>query len=234
MFCENCGKENVNGAKFCEGCGAELTIPSEPVQPEPTGNKGTLVVLAIVIIAIIAGLVWGGISLFGGNKFMKPMNNIIKALEKEDAEYYILAVPEDVVEETKKRDENFDEELEDGFKVINEMLEDEYGKNFKVKAKLVEKEKLDKDDIEDLEKEIYLDEIDVDDIDAAYEVEYEITVKGKDDKEEAKFETHIGKIDGKWYFIDMERDPMEFIVEKFLDGEEFREKMYNDDMYVGG
>ncbi len=237
MFCENCGKENVNDARFCESCGAPLTNPIEPVTPTPsesTGNKGTAVVLAVVIIAVIGGLVWGGISLFGGNKLMKPMNNIIKAIEKEDAEFYLKSVPEDVVKAAKKTDNDLEDEFEEGAELINEMLEDEYGKNFKIKAKIVDKKKIDKDDIEDLEDDIYLNEIDVDDIEAAYEVEYEVTVKGKDGKEDAKFETHIGKVDGKWYFIDMDKDPLDFIVDEFIDEDKFYEEMYNDDTYVGG
>lgn len=237
MFCENCGKENLGDARFCEGCGAPLTNPEAntvPTEPAQSGNKGTMVVLAVIVIAIIAGLVWGGISLFGGNKLMKPMNNIIKAIEKEDSEYYLKSVPEDVVKAAKKTDSDLEEEFEEGAELINEMLEDEYGKNFKIKAKVVDKKKIDKDDIEDLEDDIYLYEIDVDDIEAAYEVEYEVTVKGKDGKEDAKFETHIGKIDGKWYFIDMDKDPLDFIVDEFLDREKFYDEMYNDDMYVGG
>ncbi len=228
MYCENCGKENTNDARFCEGCGAPLTKPEEnviPVEPAQSGNKGTMIVLAVIVIAIIGGLVWGGISLFGGNKLMKPMNNIIKAIEKEDAEFYLKSVPEDVVKAAEKEDKNFDEEFEEGLELIKEMLEDEYGKNFKIKAKVVDKKKIDKDDIEDLEDDIYLDEIDVDDIEAAYEVEYEVTIKGKDGKEDAKFETHVGKVDGKWYFIDMDRDPVEFIIEEFIDENEFYDKM---------
>lgn len=32
MFCENCGSQNVDGAKFCASCGAPLAA-SQPVQP---------------------------------------------------------------------------------------------------------------------------------------------------------------------------------------------------------
>lgn len=33
MFCENCGAQNVDGAKFCAGCGAPLAS-AQPVQPQ--------------------------------------------------------------------------------------------------------------------------------------------------------------------------------------------------------
>ena len=33
MFCENCGAQNVDGAKFCASCGAPLAV-SQPAQPQ--------------------------------------------------------------------------------------------------------------------------------------------------------------------------------------------------------
>jgi len=36
MFCKNCGAENYDGARFCVGCGSELTTaPAQPVYQEP-------------------------------------------------------------------------------------------------------------------------------------------------------------------------------------------------------
>lgn len=39
MFCKNCGKENIDGAKFCAVCGAEMTVaevqPNVKAAPQP-------------------------------------------------------------------------------------------------------------------------------------------------------------------------------------------------------
>lgn len=36
MFCNNCGKELPDGAKFCNHCGAQLkTAPAAPTAPQP-------------------------------------------------------------------------------------------------------------------------------------------------------------------------------------------------------
>lgn len=36
MFCKNCGAENYDGARFCVGCGTDLTpAPAQPVYEEP-------------------------------------------------------------------------------------------------------------------------------------------------------------------------------------------------------
>ena len=224
MFCENCGKENISGAKFCEGCGTPLTVTEPvvaPLEPVGAGNKVTPIIVALIAIVVVAGLIFGGISLFGGNKFMKPMNNLIKSLEKEDADFFLKAIPEEFADELDREDLK---ELEKAYEIGNEILEDEYGKNVKIKAKVVDKEKLDDDDIEDLEGTFVAD-LDVDDIDEAYEVEYKVTVKGKKDKEEAKWETYVAKIDGKWYFIDMDDLP-ELVVE-FIDMAEIQRELYD-------
>ncbi len=44
-FCGNCGKELVEGAPFCPGCGARVNNPGEvPVQPMPNqGERNCLI-----------------------------------------------------------------------------------------------------------------------------------------------------------------------------------------------
>ena len=37
MFCENCGKQNTDGAAFCEHCGAKFeAAPAAPAAPAAT------------------------------------------------------------------------------------------------------------------------------------------------------------------------------------------------------
>lgn len=61
MNCPNCGRANEDGAKFCAGCGHQLTLqPAVEPAPEPRpskGNKGRIVVfcvLGILLLAILA------------------------------------------------------------------------------------------------------------------------------------------------------------------------------------
>ncbi len=56
MFCKNCGKELVDGAKFCDGCGAsQQTIEQNinvPVQkPKSKGKK-----IGGIVMAALGGL----------------------------------------------------------------------------------------------------------------------------------------------------------------------------------
>lgn len=64
MFCENCGKEVAENARFCESCGAERSKTSENFQSsapitEEKPKKGGKKVGAIVM------LVLGGLSILG-------------------------------------------------------------------------------------------------------------------------------------------------------------------------
>ena len=43
MFCEKCGHNNLDGAKFCAGCGAQLTAPrldKAPFEETPSTTNG--------------------------------------------------------------------------------------------------------------------------------------------------------------------------------------------------
>lgn len=60
MFCNKCGKENLEGSAFCIECGAQLTAPQAPVAPAapaPAPNKkktGLIVGIVAAVVAIIA------------------------------------------------------------------------------------------------------------------------------------------------------------------------------------
>ena len=58
MFCKNCGKQLVDGANFCDGCGTKLeatTAKTAPVQmPNSKGKKiGGIVMTALGGLSVI-------------------------------------------------------------------------------------------------------------------------------------------------------------------------------------
>ena len=62
MFCQKCGKENPDGAAFCNSCGAPL-IPivatSQPVKKEITLSQ-------VGEAALVFGILGGVLGVFGG------------------------------------------------------------------------------------------------------------------------------------------------------------------------
>ena len=74
------------------------------------------------------------------------------------------------------------------------------GKDIKIKYKIEDNEKLDKDDIKDIEKELkeYMDIRE--DVSAARELEVSFTIYEDGDKEdEVDVTMEVIKVDGKWY-----------------------------------
>ena len=67
MFCQKCGTENDDNAKFCKGCGATLNSSPKIENNEnknSSNNKLIIAVAAIICICVIAG---GLFMVFGNN-----------------------------------------------------------------------------------------------------------------------------------------------------------------------
>ena len=64
MTCPNCGKEILEGIKFCDGCGAHLEglqqpVVEQPMAEPPKQGKGMLILVIIMAIIILAGIGFG-------------------------------------------------------------------------------------------------------------------------------------------------------------------------------
>ena len=75
MFCNNCGKPNLDEASFCASCGAPLARPvgapappAAPFQPRTSGMAVASLVLGILGITALVGLILGIISLVQTNR----------------------------------------------------------------------------------------------------------------------------------------------------------------------
>jgi len=211
-FCTSCGAQVPDGAYACPGCGAIQAQNATPVNPTPTNTyvapaptpaqynpsapaqKSTSGIIGMVAVGIIAIIVIALIaSIFGGG-YKKPIKNLFEGIEKSDWKKFSSAFPEERFKKMEKASDG-----DDYIEGITEMLEDDYGKNIKISFKIKDKEKLDKDDIEDLE----------DDYEDTYEekikikkLEVESTVKGKDDKDTDTADMVVGKIGLKWYILE--------------------------------
>lgn len=58
MFCENCGKENIKSAKYCEDCGHQLNN----VKRYEFSKKNKIFIMALLIIISLLGITYIGLS----------------------------------------------------------------------------------------------------------------------------------------------------------------------------
>lgn len=72
MYCQNCGVENTDNARFCKACGY-LMNSSSPVRTPPKRNKFPLVFLLVPLAVLLVVLAAFGIRrFFGGRQAFAP------------------------------------------------------------------------------------------------------------------------------------------------------------------
>lgn len=207
-FCMQCGSQIDDNAEICSSCGAaqsNVTTGNEAggATAVKKSSKAPLIAAVAVIVVVIL-LIFK--ALFGGN-YKDPIDNMFKAMETGKGKYLYKALPSaafdsEEFEDMKKSEiiEEFDEMAE----YISESLEDAVGKNPKIKVKYLDKEKIDKDDLEEMEDD-YKESTDQKiKVSKGYEVEIEVTIKGKDEKESTEMTLEVYKVDGDWCVMDVE------------------------------
>lgn len=209
-FCPKCGKPFEENASNCAYCGAKN--PAAPAAANPkvneivnkakSLNKKNVIILAgavvavIVVISLLVSLLSGG--------YKKAIDNFFDFSIKGDVDMIEEIAPEDFWEELEEeydvKMKDLKDSIEEEFEERLETLEDEYGKNIKVKYKVIEKEKMDEDDLDDLKDELKENYgIAKKSVKKAFEVEIEATIKGKEDEDTDEQDMVIVKIGNKWY-----------------------------------
>ena len=184
-FCSKCGAKLEDGTKFCATCGAVQDVqetaapaqaapeaaPAAEKKPIKVDNKmvGLIAagVAAIVVIVLICAI---GSALFGGG-YKKPLKTIKKAFNSQttDIDDYLDVLPkfvgnayDDALSLVKDIDKDMvkdlNKEIEGGLEDFYDSAEEALGKKVKASYKITDKEKLDKDDCEDI-AEIYADAV---------------------------------------------------------------------------
>lgn len=167
-FCENCGRPLADGevCKCKQVDGAQQAAPvqaaevqTEPVQSKKKGRKGLAIVIAVLVLAVAAGV---AVFLHSANGYKKPINDITKVINNKntDPDAVISAVLPDfatsyykkAVKIVKTSDDAADvfTEVEDELQDMYDEFDDEYDNGWSVKFDYNDKEKLDADEIESL------------------------------------------------------------------------------------
>ena len=213
-FCPKCGKPFEENASNCAYCGAKNPAApaaanntvNEIVNKAKSLNKKNIAILAGAVVAVVLVIILIS-SLFGGG-YKKAIDNFLDFSVKGDVDVLEKLAPEDFWEELEDeydvKVKDIEDTIEDMLEAQIEKLEDDYGKNVKVKYKVIEKEKMDEDDLDDIKddlKDSY--GIAKKSVKKGLEVEIEATIKGKEDEDTNEIELRLVKIDGDWYYIDI-------------------------------
>ena len=214
MFCKNCGAPLKEGAKFCSKCGTPVSInasgavggKNEKYTEGRTSYSQTqkrlpylaigVIVLGVIVLAVVGKFVFG-------RGYVKPVKAFVKGIEQEDGEKMLSAYSENTI---KKMEDNFgvkgrklEKQMEkNSLYMITE--EDLDGEDIKIKYKIEDNKKLDKEDIKDIKKDLK-EFMDIrEDISAARELDvvFTIYVDG-DEEDETDITMQVIKVDGKWY-----------------------------------
>lgn len=169
-------------------------------------NKKDL--MTIIVIFFIVGLVLLG-CLKIQNRYKKPIENYFAGIEKANINTYSEAFPEFMGVDKTMSEESLKQDLKE--------LENEYGKNIKIKYKVKSKEKIDKDSLEILEKVVksrYNKKVKVRN---GYTLEVETTLKGDKGSNTDTTKMYVYKIDGKWKYIPFSSESLKKYVESLKD-----------------
>lgn len=221
MFCTQCGAQNPEGANSCTNCGAtfatETPATGTPVtfatetpatetpasEPKKTGSDFATLIdklreskyfipgvlgaagLALLVLLIVV------LTASGGGQ-TKPIDKYWNAIAKTNVDKYMSAFPEEYTEDWD------DDDVEDNLEDMLDNLKDVYGRNIKISIKVLDKEKYDEDELEDLRDSIEWYDLDDDELTAAYRIALKVTFKGSKDKGSNIVTFIVIKYDGKW------------------------------------
>lgn len=149
-----------------------------PKRPNPI----ILIAAAAVVLLIV---VFAAVKIFtGGSGYMKPIKYLEKGLNKQDIR---------MIQKAFADSGDISPDIFDAFEEMGGIID------YKIKLDVVDKEKIDKRDIEDvLTEDYYINEIYAKNASAAYILEVEMTLEMGEYSDDETEEIPVAKINGKW------------------------------------
>lgn len=199
--CPKCGVQLPDDAVFCNNCGNNLSAEPQQATPaaEPVAapvnnatldsavekNKNTKIGMiaiiggaAVVVILLLCLLV----SALSGGNYKSPVNDLVKALNKQTTNYedlvnavapdFIATACFDLVDLIRDVDadviEDFEEDIADSLEDGYDDWADDFGDDWRISVDIRDEEELDEDELEDIQEryeDFYdsLDDMDLDD-----------------------------------------------------------------------
>ncbi len=171
MICKQCGQEIKQGERFCASCGAmvETTDVKESVAlaKKPVNVAKIVGIASVAVVALLVVLL---LSMAFGSSYDEPIDNIVEVLNDQEtdidkiaksllpgktADAYtkmmkVLEGSDAYGDDIKDIKDELPDVMTDLYEDLYDLLEDEYGKKPKFKYEIKDKEKIDKDDREEI------------------------------------------------------------------------------------
>lgn len=173
-----------------------------------------IAVLVIILIVVVVNLFTGG--------YKGALKDYFGSIEDKDGKAYIHSIlPEDMIDEAIDEIKDNDGKKDDfynlykaGVKSTYNNLKEDFGSGIEIDFDVTDKEKIDKDDLEDLEDKSYYEDLK---ISKGYELELEVTVEGKDDDDTFDAEAVVIKVDGDWVIYSLAVEDCRVLNVTFMD-----------------
>ncbi len=195
-FCMQCGKEIDRKDMHCQYCGAsQENLPGDSVNSHNKG-RGDLLVPVVAILSVILVIVIVTVNLTVlNNGYKKPLDSLFAAFNKQEYDYFEDALPDYITELDDYDADDAKTKFEDSVKNII------IDSNMELSYKVLDKNKIDKDDLKELEDNIedkYNESVDVD---QGYKVKIQLTFSMEDKEDTHKLTIPVYEIDGKWCIL---------------------------------
>lgn len=217
MFCSKCGAQIKDGAAFCQKCGAGLSgenrqnttatnqqvYSSMPNKNQQTGNHRLIGMIGTAVIALVAIIVIVKVvGIFNGG-YEKVIEKYLKAIQEEDGELLCSIYPPEYIDylvgpgsfysDEEDLAEDFTEECKDRHEDLSGGIE----KHPDIEYDIVSEEKLEKEELESLNRSLKNDYDFENTVSEAYYVTFEVYIPGGE--KVYTVERYLLKIRGKWY-----------------------------------
>lgn len=227
IFCGDCGAKLSGDSHFCPYCGIPTILEKRSAvgtspgasaltknsqRPQKNGKKNIIPVIAVAAVLIAA--IAGGVLLFGGRSYTKVVDQYVDAifggnitklwnLFPSEVQNAVLEELEDYLDiEDVKEALGY---LEDTMAYISDELEDEFGKNWTYSYEIIGEDDYSRRQIAALEDELRDEGIRDLQIDAAKEVELEITIGSRKDNRSFTQPVEVIKVGRSWYLWYLQR-----------------------------
>lgn len=226
-FCGQCGTQLPDEAMVCTNCGT-------PLAQMPVGNKTNdfkdkasnllnkvktdkkllgiiigAVALVIALIVVFSLLGGGG----GSSSYQAAIDNYVDIMNGDADGIESLCPPEywDYLEEESNVtvDEIIDD-YEDNYDKVQKSLESRLGDNVEFSSEILGKEDISDSDLEEAADNLEEYGISEKDINSGYKLMVELTAKGDDDEQVQTVTIYAIEIDGDWYLLNDDLEPVSF------------------------